>query len=109
MASRFAGVMVYREDDYSFQMASRICMYIYKSVWTPFIEETLSLNPDDGNELDIYAVSLVKDGAIVDHAPIVFFRLFIFLGTMDTITAKVTGSTRIITCAYKRDAPNSDH
>ena len=55
------------------------------------------LTPDDGNQLNRYAVGVVKDGAIVGHAQIVFFRLFIFLVRHDGyITAEVTGSIHII-------------
>ena len=49
---------------------------MYKSVWTPFIGETLSLTPDDGNEHHIYAVGVVKDAAIVGHAPRELSRVF---------------------------------
>ena len=91
--------MVYRIGNFSFQLENIIRgHHIYKSVWTPFTEETLSLTPDGGNELNRYAVGVVTDGAIVGHAPIVFFRLFIFFVRHDGyITAEVMiESTRII-------------
>ena len=34
-------------------------------VWTPFIGETLSLSAEDGNNNDPYAVTVMKDSAVV--------------------------------------------
>ena len=33
--------------------------HIYKTVWTPFIGETLSLRIEDGNEQDYFAVAVI--------------------------------------------------
>ena len=42
---------------------------IYKAVWTPVIGEELLLQPEDDNEHDRYAVSLLRcsDSCIVGH------------------------------------------
>ena len=40
--------------------------HIYKSVWTPFIEEELMVEAEDGNE---HAVAVKKDGCVVGHVP----------------------------------------
>ena len=72
--------MEYHEGDFSFQLESVIRgHHVYKSVWIPFIGETLSQMPDDGNEHHIYAVGVVKDAAIVGHAPRELSRVFFSL------------------------------
>ena len=34
--------------------------HIYKSVWTPFIKETLTVEIEEGNQYDRYAPSVVE-------------------------------------------------
>ena len=41
--------------------------HVYKDVWTPFIGEELTVQPDNDNEDDDYAVGVLKDGAVVGH------------------------------------------
>ena len=64
--------------------------HIYKTVWTPFIGETLSLRIEDGNEQDSFAVAVIKNDDIVGHAPRQFSRVFYFFlshdGTIDVKT-----------------------
>ena len=36
--------------------------HIYKSTWTPFNGEVLSVHPEDGNPHYTYAVGVLKDG-----------------------------------------------
>ena len=41
--------------------------HIYKSIWTPFVKETLTVNIEEGNQYDRYALSVVEMGReIVD-------------------------------------------
>ena len=44
--------------------------HIYKSVWTPFIGETLSLAIEDGNAEDPYVVAVMKGTTIIGHTPV---------------------------------------
>ena len=43
--------------------------HVYKATWTPFIKENLSVESEEGNQYDKYAVSVVKVGEIVGHVP----------------------------------------
>ena len=66
--------------------------HIYNSIWTPIVEETLSLISDDMNVHDIYAIGLVKGEVIVSHAPREVSKIFHFFLRHDgTITSNVTG------------------
>ena len=64
------------------------------------------LSPEDGNEHDPHAVSILKDGAIVGHAPRELSRVFFFFLRHDgTITAEITGHRRFscgleVPCLY---------
>ena len=41
--------------------------HIYKSVWTPIIEEQLVLEAQDDNEYSKYAIGVMKNGCVVKH------------------------------------------
>ena len=43
--------------------------HVYKIVWTPYIDEGLCLEVEDGNEKVRHAVAIVKNGMIVGHMP----------------------------------------
>ena len=43
--------------------------HVYKATWIPFIKETLSLEREEGNQYDKYAVCTVKVGEIIGHVP----------------------------------------
>ena len=80
--------------------------HIYKTVWTPFIGETLSLRIEDGNEQDSFAVAVIKNDNIVGHAPRQFSRVFYFFLSHDgTIDAEITGHRKFgcgleVPCLY---------
>ena len=44
-------------------------VHVYKSIWTPFLEEQLSCQREHGNIEDLYAVAMIKDGVIIGHVP----------------------------------------
>ena len=47
-----------------------ICAHhIYKDVWTTFTGEELTVQQDNDNEHDNYAVGVLKDGGAVRHVP----------------------------------------
>ena len=80
--------------------------HIYKTVWTPFIGETLSLRIEDGNEQDSFAVAVIKNDDIVGHAPRQFSRVFYFFLSHDgTIDVEITGHRKFgcgleVPCLY---------
>ncbi len=58
------------EEDFSLQMESVIRgHHVYKFIWTPSVGQILSLSREDGNVHNPYSVSVLKDAAIVGHAP----------------------------------------
>ena len=44
-------------------------IYKYKTVWTPFIDETLQMAQEDTNTHGKNAVTVIKGGCIVGHIP----------------------------------------
>ena len=43
--------------------------HIYKSVWSPRVGEIVSVDHEHRNTHDRHAVCLLKESAIIDHAP----------------------------------------
>ena len=43
--------------------------HIYKAIWITLINATLSVETEEGNQYDKYAVSVVKTDEIVGHVP----------------------------------------
>ena len=80
--------------------------HIYKTVWTPFIGEPLSLRIQDGNEQDSFAVTVIKNDNVVGHAPRQFSRVFYFFLSHDgTIDAEITENRKFgcgleVPCLY---------
>ena len=78
-----AGVSI----DFSFDSVIR-GRHIYKKVWTPSVG-VLLLVKEEGNEHDCFAVSVMKDGFIVGHAPRELSNVFThFLNHEGEITAR---------------------
>jgi len=50
----------------------------YQAVWTPTIGEMLLLKVEPTNPYDDFAVSIVKDGAVVGHVPKYVSRVICF-------------------------------
>ena len=66
--------------------------HIYKRIWRPLVGEVLTLEREEGNTHDRFAVSLLKDDIVVGHVPLEFSRVFWhFLRHGGTITCEVTG------------------
>ena len=81
--------------------------HIYKSTWTPFAGEVLSVNEEDGNEHDPYAVCVLKNEMTVGHVPREVSRIFyFFLRHGGTISCEITGHRKFghgleVPCCYK--------
>jgi hypothetical protein len=72
---------------------------VYKSIWTPFIGETLSCSRETTNLHDPFALKVLKTDEIVGHMPKrVCSECSIFLRKRGTITYTVSGERR-----YSRD------
>ena len=82
------------EDWEDFAMDSSVVRghHVYKSIWTPFLEEVLQAETEEGNEEDRYAVAILKDsGVVVGHVPRSFSRTFyFFLRHRGSIECKIT-------------------
>ena len=82
--------------------------HIYKVVWTPVIGEELLLQPEDDNEHDRYAVSLLRcsDSCVVRHVPRSVSRVFwFFLRRGGRISCRITGRRKLglgleVPCVY---------
>ena len=69
--------------------------HIYKQIWQSLVGEILTLEREEGNNHDKFAVSLVKDATVVAHVPREFSRVFWhFLRHGGTITCEVTGQRK---------------
>ena len=67
--------------------------HIYKDIWSPTLGEKLVCEREHGNPHDKYAISVVKNGAIVGHIPRnVAKPCFYALVTGASITAEVSGN-----------------
>ena len=65
--------------------------HIYKQIWRPLVGEILTLEREEGNNHDKFAVSLLKHTTVLGHVPQVFLRvLWHFLGHGETITCEIT-------------------
>ena len=82
--------------EFTFQFESVIRgHHVFKSVWTPYIGETLPLNIEEGNSHDPNAVAIMRYTAVVGHVPREISRVFYFFLTHDgTINAEVIGYRR---------------
>ena len=50
--------------------------HIYKRIWRSLVGEVLTLEREEGNTHDRFAVSLLKDAIVVGHVPFEFSRVF---------------------------------
>ena len=50
--------------------------HIYKQIWQPLVEEILTLEREEGNNRDKFAVSLLKHASVFGHVPQEFSREF---------------------------------
>ena len=65
--------------------------HIYKQIWWPLVGEIVTLEREEGNNHDKFAVSLLKDATVVGHVPQEFSQVFWhFLRHGGTITCEVT-------------------
>ena len=67
--------------------------HVYKTVWTPFIGQELSLKAEDGNA---HAVAVMKDGSVVGHIPRSLSTVsWYFLKRGGHISCRVTGRRKL--------------
>ena len=45
------------------------CTPVYKETWTPYIDEEMTVDLDEGNLFDGRAIALLKNGEIEGHMP----------------------------------------
>ena len=65
--------------------------HIYKQIWWLLVGKILTLECEEGNNHDKFAVSLLKHATILGHGPREFTRVFWhFLRHRETITCEVT-------------------
>ena len=80
--------------------------HIYKSLWTPEVNEVLLLRRETGNEHDEYAVAVLKASTVVGHVPREISRIcWFFLRRGGQITCSITGHRRFgngleVPCVY---------
>ena len=75
--------------------------HVFKSIWSPFVGETLSLKQEKGNRHDRFAVAVIRRqsrppvSTIVGRVPREFFQFFwTFLKDGGEITCEVTGKRK---------------
>ena len=83
----------------------------YQAVWTPTIGEMLLLKVEPTNPYDDFAVSIVKDGAVVGHVPKYVSRVICFflkrvesVGFCEVTSSRVNRGVGLgleIPCTYK--------
>ena len=65
--------------------------HVYKQIWRPLGGEILTLELEEDNNHDKFAVSLLKDATVLGHGPREFLQVFWhFLRHGETITCEVT-------------------
>ena len=50
--------------------------HIYKQIWRPLVGEILTLEREEGNNHEKFAVSLLKHATVLGHVPREFSRVF---------------------------------
>ena len=87
--------------------------HVYKDIWTPFVGEELTLNQENGNSHDRYAITVEKDNTIVGRVPKEVSKLFRkFMEEGGQIECEVTGKRKRgkgleVPCMYKLLAKGS--
>ena len=75
--------------------------HIYKDIWSPHVGETLLCQPEFGNIVDPYAVSIVTEDTVVGHVPRRISAVcHLFMRRGGQIVCQVTGARR-----YSIDLP----
>ena len=69
--------------------------HVYKAVWTPFLGEELSVQPEDHNDHDEHAIAVTRDGRTVGHVPRIISRVsWFFLRRGGHIICQITGQRK---------------
>jgi len=81
-------------EKYTFDSAVR-GYHVYKVVWKPAIGDTLQADQELDNEVDKFAVKVVKNNEIVGHLPREYSQiLWYFIARGGKICVEVTGRRR---------------
>ena len=87
--------------------------HIYKDIWTPLIGEILFCDREEDNSEDSFAISVIKDGNIVGHAPREESRIvWYFIEHGVSIDCRIIGRRKygkglVVPCAYRFHARKS--
>ena len=66
--------------------------HVYKTIWSPVLNEILQTQQEHGNPEDCYAVSILKGGVIVGHVPRELSSIcWYFIERDGEISCKITG------------------
>ena len=80
--------------------------HIHKKSWIPVIGEVLPVEKGKGNQLDDYAVAVVKNGGIIGHVPRSISRVScLFLKHGGVTTCQISGERKYgvgleVPCVY---------
>ena len=81
--------------------------HVYKSLWTPVLDETLTVLPEENNIHDRHSVTVMKDNEIVGHVPRELSRVqYHFLKHSGEVSCVITGRRKYgvgleVPCVYK--------
>ena len=77
--------------------------HIYKSVWTPYSGEVLTVEPETRDQ---YAVAILNNDSVVGHVPREMSRIcYYFIRSGGSIDCKITGKRKVgkgleVPCLY---------
>uniref|UniRef100_A0A1X7SY28 HIRAN domain-containing protein n=1 Tax=Amphimedon queenslandica TaxID=400682 RepID=A0A1X7SY28_AMPQE len=80
--------------------------HVFKSIWTPYIDEVLQLEVEDNNPHDQNAVVIKKDDTIVGRVPKEFSKVINnFISSGGIVDCKITGKRKLgkgleVPCTY---------
>ena len=79
-------------EDYEIESVVR-GHHVYKAIWSPETGEVLQVLPENNNEYDLHAVSVLKNGSIVGHVPRELSKIIkFFLATSgSSVTCHIAG------------------
>ena len=67
--------------------------------WRPLVGEILTLEREEGNSHDKFAVSLLKDATVVGHVPPEFSRVF-GIGSFCCRSSSLQSSVSLLLCSF---------
>ena len=85
--------------------------HVYKTVWTPSVDEKLTVKAEDGNDHYKHAVAVIKEDTVVGHVPREFSRIswyFLQRGgfiSVEIIRKRMFGKGLEVPCTYTFTGP----